>query len=152
MADIASDRAWTIRVRLVDGAARAYASTSSFDVGSQANLQRINAQPSAVEYLLGALGADLALGLRQATRARGVAVDDLELSLSGRLDNPLVQAGVIGEEGHAGLASVVGTAYLTVDTEPSVIDDAWREALDRSPVFQTLSRSTDVSIVLRIIL
>jgi hypothetical protein len=58
---------------------------------------------SAVEYLLGALGADLLNGLRVARRRR-VHLDRVEATVEGRLGNPLVHLAVVGGEGSPELA------------------------------------------------
>lgn|SRR5689334_3273133 len=145
------DHAWSLRVRWVDGHARAYARAQSFDVVEQASLRESDPHPSAIEYLLGALGADLAWGLRRAAERRSLVIHDLELSLAGRLDNALVHFGVIGERGHAGLKSVTGAAYVSAEADSSEVEEAWREAIERSPSYQTLSRAADISIALRIV-
>src|SRR5262245_13521552 len=105
------DHAWSVRVRWTDDSARAYARSQSFDVHAQASLRERDPHPSAIEYLLGALGGDLACGFRAEAARRSLAIHALEISLSGRLDNVLVHLGVIGEEGHAGLKSIAGVAY-----------------------------------------
>ena len=78
-------------------------------------------------------------------------IDDLELSLAGRLDNVLVHLGVAGEHGHAGLKSITGTIYVSSDADEATIEALWKATLARSPLFATLSRSADVSISLRIV-
>ena len=84
--------------------ARAYARGQSFDVGSQASLRESDAQPSAVEYVLGALGGDLLCGLERAAEGQGIPLHAIEIALNGRLDNVLTHLGVVGEQGHPGFA------------------------------------------------
>ena len=145
------DHAWTVRVRWTgDRGAQAYARAQSFGVGAQASLRESDPAPSAIEYLLGALGGDLACGFHLEASARSVSLHGLELSLAGRLDNILVHLGVIGERGHSGLKSITGTIYVSSDADEATIEAAWKATLARSPLFTTLSRCADVSISLRI--
>jgi hypothetical protein len=131
--------------------ARAYGRGQSFDVGSQASLRESDDAPSAVEYLLGALGGDLVCGLERAGEGQGIPIDAVEISLNGRLDNILTHLGVVGEQGHPGFASIEGTAYVASDAEEDAIQRAWQRTLDRSPLYQTLSRCAAVAIALRVV-
>src|SRR5262245_40115099 len=129
------DHAWSVRIqRTAEAGARAYARTQSFDVRAQASLRESDGHPSAVEYLLGALGGDLVCGCQREASAKGLAIHAVELSISGRLDNVLVHVGVIGEDGHAGFASIAGTLYVCASGPIQEIDAAWRDTLVRSPL------------------
>ena len=144
------DHAWAVRIRPVGtNDARVYARTSAFDVGDQASLRESDPHPSALEYVLGALGADLLQGFRIQAARRSLVIHDLEVALSGRLNNVLVHLGVIGEHGHAGLESVTGTLYASADADEDLLQSVWQEVLTRSPVFNTLSRAAVVSVELR---
>ena len=51
------DHPFPVRIQRTSlGVARAYARTQSFDIGSQASVRETDDAPSAVEYVLGALG------------------------------------------------------------------------------------------------
>ena len=128
------------------GAARAYARVQAFDVGSQASLVEEDSHPSAVEYLLGALGGDLLRGLDRAAAGTGVTLYAAEITLSGLLDNILVHLGVIGEQGHPGFKAIDGTLYISSDADQPTIESVWRRTLERSPLYNTLTRCSDVSI------
>ena len=132
------------------GVARAYARVHAFDVGSQASLVETDPQPSAVEYLLGALGGDLVRGLDRAAAAAGVTLHAVEITLSGRLDNILVHLGVIGEQGHPGFRAIDGTIYVSSDSDQPAIESAWARTLARSPLYNTLTRCADVTIRLAV--
>jgi hypothetical protein len=145
------DHAFAVRVqRSAARAPRAYARGQSFEVGSQASLRELDPHPSAVEYALGALGGDLLCGLERVAAAEGLPLHGLEISLSGRLENILVQLGVIGEQGHPGFAAIDGTVYVSTDGDPQTVESAWRTTLARSPLYNTLSRCASVSIHLRV--
>jgi hypothetical protein len=155
-----NDHTWTVRVERVAGPAsetgksyerRVYARNHSFSVGKQASFEPTDAQPSAVEVLLGALGADVVAGFEAEAARRRVPLDGVEMRLSGRLDNVLTHLGVIGEAGHPGFASIQGTLYVTADADRDALDALWRAALQRSPLVNTLNRSVELSLDLRIV-
>ncbi len=146
-----TDYTWTVRVeRVGEKQAKAYARNHAFVVGEQAGFDASDRHPSAVEYLLGALGGDLIRGFEAQAARRRVDLDGIELRLSGRLNNPLTHLGVIGEAGHPGLESVEGTLYVSADAEEAVLEELWEETLARSPLFHTLRRCGEVVIELRV--
>ena len=143
---------WTLRVRHVgDSEAAAYARNNTFTVGQPASFRQTDPHPSAVEYLLGALGADLTNGFYLCASKLGIHVDALEMSLSGRLGNALVYLGVIGEDGDPGFDDIAGVFYVRADSGEELISRAWQTTLDRSPVANTLKHGVTISIELRIV-
>ena len=146
------DRAWPVRIRWTeDGVARAYARSQTFAIDSQASLRESDPQPSALEYLLGALGGDLMCGFRKLADAQSIEILDLEIVLEGRLQNVLVHLGVIGERGDSGLTSVTGSVYVSAIGDPEAVESAWRETLKRAPVYSTLARSVEMEIELKLV-
>ena len=141
-----TDYLFPVRIQqTAGGSARAYARVI-FDVGSQASLREADDAPSAVEYVIGALGGDLVCGLQRAAEAEGISVHGIEITLNGRLDNILTHLGVVGEHGHPGFAAIEGTAYIGADADESTLTRAWQRTLARSPLYNTLTRCADVSI------
>ena len=102
-----------------------------------------------LEYVLGALGADLVSGLRRAARRRRLAVDDVEVVVTGTLNNPLTYLGVIGETGHPGLERVAARVYVAADGDEAALQDAWQEALARSPFVGVLARAVTLELTLK---
>jgi hypothetical protein len=142
---------WTLRVRWVaNNQASVYARNNSFTVGKPASFAQTDPHPSAVEYLMGALGADLTNGLEAVAQQRGVAVDALEMTLRGRLKNPLVYLGVIGEQGDPGFAEIEGTLYASSPADEETLQDIWRTTLERSPIANTLKHGVVLRIVLQV--
>lgn len=142
---------WAVRVHSVGPEhARAYARNHAIDVGLAASFKDTDPQPSAIEMLLGALGADLVNGLEALARRRGIALDGIELQLTAELGNPLVHLGVVGETGDPGLARVDGTLYVGADAEPAVVEEMWQLVRARSPLWATLGRACAVAIELRL--
>jgi uncharacterized OsmC-like protein len=145
-----ASHAWTMRVRWVaHNEAVVYARNNSFSIGQPASFRQSDPHPSAVEYLLGALGGDLANGFQACASERGVQVDDIELKLSGRLHNPLVYLGVIGETGDPGFAEITGTLYVSADADEDTLKAIWQTTLERSPIANTLKRGLSLRIDLR---
>jgi OsmC-like protein len=130
--------------------ARAYGRGQSFDIGSQASLSELDEHPSAVEYVLGALGGDLVCGLERAAEGLGVPLHAVEIALNARLDNLLTHLGVVGERGHPGFRAIEGTMYVSSDSDQPAIESAWQRTLARSPLYNTLTRCADVTIRLAV--
>lgn len=144
---------WTTRVRGTGkNEATAYARNQTFAVHGQASFKETDPHPSAVEYLLGALGGDIITGFAAHAARRGIVVDALEASISGRLNNPLVFLGVVGETGHPGFEAISGTLYVSADADEPALQEAWRETLARSPLVNTLQRCITLSLELQITL
>ena len=145
-----TDYAWTSRVSWVgDGWATAYARNHAFTVGGQASFREADAHPDAVEYLLGALGGDLISGFASHATRRGVEVDAMEASIFGRLNNPLVYLGVVGESGHPGFDTISCTLYVSADADEEVLKEVWRTTLARSPLVNTLDRCVGLTLNLQ---
>ena len=143
----ASDHAWAVRARRIGpDETRVYARNHAFAVGAQASLRDSDAHPSAIEYLLGAFASDLLRGFEAQAARRQVAVHAGEINLQGRLDNVLVHLGVVGETGHTGLAAVTGTFYISADVDQEALEEIWRATIERSPLYQTLSRCAAIEI------
>ncbi len=151
--DAGAPYVWTARVRGTgENEATAYARTQAFALGGQASFKEADPHPSAVEYLLGALGGDLIAGFAEHAARRGIVVDALEASISGRLNNPLVFLGVVGETGHPGFEAISGTLYASTDADEPILREIWQETLARSPLANTLQRCVALSLELQITL
>jgi uncharacterized OsmC-like protein len=142
---------WSVRVRSLGvSESRAYARNHTIVVGQQASLKESDPHPSAIEYMLAALGADLASGLRREAERAGTALDAVEIALAAELDNALVHLGVIGEEGSARVKSVDATLYVQTDAGEDDVRRLLEASLPRSPLFATLSRSVEIHLKLRV--
>jgi len=147
--DRAKSFAWMARVRWTGGMqAQAYVRNHSFAVGQPASFDTRDPAPSAVEYLLAALGGCLAVGFQWRASRRGIDVRNLEVSLKAQVDNILVFLG-IEESGHAGLRGIEGALYVEAEAEDEVLHALWDETLLRSPVTQSLIRRVPVHIPIK---
>jgi len=148
-----SDHTWTVRVNWIAGQeAKAYTRNHGFTVGQPAGFDQADPHPSAVEYLLGALGGDLVNGFYAQAKRRRITVDAIEMRLSGRLNNVLTHLGVIGETGHPGFESITGTLYVSAEADEPLLQEIWRTTLERSPLVNTLQRCVKLSLNLQTIL
>lgn len=143
---------WRARVR-GSGARRAtvYCRNFRFETGQPASFEEKDENPSAVEYLLGALGSDLAVGFGTECARRGIALDDVELSVRGRLHNVLAHLGL--EEGDPSLAEVEIKCFVSPREEGSAaaIQSVWEQTLARSPLAATLAKAADLRARLSIV-
>ena len=143
---------WSVRVRPGQGGqAVASARSNLFNICGQASFREADPNPSAVEYLLGVLGGDLLSGFAAQARRVDLSLYALEVTVSGRLNNPLVYLGVVGEEGHPGFEEISGTLYVSADAEEQDLEALWQETLRRSPLVNTLRRAVALTLALRVI-
>jgi len=98
-----------------------------------------------VEQLLGALGNCLAVGYAANASAAGIAIDSLEIELSGHLD---LHTFLGLKEGHAGYSSIQATVKLTSDATEEDLELLHAKVTSTSPVGHTLARPIPVSIEL----
>lgn len=126
--------------------ATAYARRHRFDVGDALQFDEEAPYVSALEYVLGALAADLVMGLRRSARRERVELDQIEAVVKGSVDNPLAYLRVVGEEGHAGLVRATVKVY-TSSTEPTErVALLWKDVLAHSPLVRTLAPSVELAL------
>jgi TusA-related sulfurtransferase/uncharacterized OsmC-like protein len=147
--DKARSFVWSARVRWTEGMqARAFIRNHSFNVGQPASFDTQDPAPSAVEYLLAAIGGCLAVGFQWRASQRGIEVRNLEVSLQAQADNILVFLG-LEEQGHPGLKQIEGRLYIDADGDEDALQELWQETLRRSPVTQSFLREVAVQLELR---
>ena len=129
---------------------RVYARNHAGDVGQPASFDVKDAAPSAVEYVLNALAACLAMGLQLRASRAGVTIDELEVALSASIENINVFLG-LETDGHAGFKEITGTAYVQSDSDDATIQKLWAETLRTSPVANSLTRPVPLTIEVKVI-
>lgn len=143
---------WTARVTTEAGErAAVFVRRHRFSAGRPLEFDRESEAISPLEYLLGALGADLLNGLRSVARRRRVTLDRVEATVEGRLDNPLVHLAVVGETGHPGLVAARVKLYATSPNPETDVRAAWAETLERSPLACTLRGCVTLSLELHLV-
>ena len=145
----ARDYRWQTRIHWDGGLqATVFCRNHSWAVGQPASFDVRDDAPSAVEYLLGALGACLAMGFQIRASQQNVEIDELEISLSGQIDNIFVFLGT-EQAGHSGFKEIKGTIYVASDADEEVLETLWEETLAASPITNTLTRGADINVNLR---
>lgn len=141
---------WRLRARSTGHMkSTVYCRNFSFDVGQPASFEEKDRHPSAVEYLLGALAGALATGFRTETARDGLAVDDIELTVRGRLDNVLAFLGI--EAGDPSVARIELKCFASSFDDEAKLREAWKRATERSPLAATLAKAVDLELKLAIV-
>lgn len=142
----ARDHRWSARVRWDGGlSAKVYCRNHSWTVGQPASFDLKDESPSAVELLLSALGGCLSMTFQILASRRGVKIDEMEITLGGKINNIFVFLGS-EKDGHSGFDEITGAAYVSSMADEGELEEIWKEALRVSPVMTTLSRGAKVDI------
>lgn len=141
------DTRWTLRVT----AARPSGSTvhvrkHSFAAGAPISFDAEYGAITAMEYLLGALGADLVGGIQSVARRRRVEIDDVEAVVHGVLHNPMVYLRVVGEVGDAGIRAIEARVYISSLEDEDRVRAVWTEVLESSPTVNTLHKAVKLDL------
>ena len=138
---------WTLRVRSTDHErVRVFARKHQFEVGAPVEFDEEGTTISALEYALGALGAELTGGLRRLARSRRIHLDHVEAVIQAELNDPLAAIGVIGAKGHAGIEWVRIKVYVSTGETDEAVERVWQEVLQISPLFRTFQESARVEV------
>jgi hypothetical protein len=142
---------WGVRVRASGRTgAVVYARQCSFAVGSPLPFDVDEERATALELFLGALGADVVAGFRALAARRRLEVDEVEATVEARLDNPLVHLGVIGEQGHPGIASVALRVHVATREPEAKMREVFDEAVRRSSLLRTIGSAAALDVVVRV--
>ena len=129
-----------------------YARQHSFRVGTPIHFDIEYEEISALEYVLGALAADLVGSFRALAHKRRLDVDQVEALVHGELGNPLVYLGVIGENGNPAISRIVVKCYVSSLNEEHEVERVWADALARSPLAQTFLNAGTLEITLQVVI
>jgi hypothetical protein len=150
-ANVTRAAVWSVRVRATGrDRATAYVRRHRFEIGAPVQFDAEAEAISAVEYVLGALAADLVNGFAALARRRRLAVEAVEAVVTGELNNPLTVLAVIGEAGHPGMERAAVKVYVTSGASDDDVRQVWSDALERSPLARTLRAAVSLQIDLRI--
>ena len=142
---------WDLRVSSdADDQATVFVRRHAFAVGLPLQFDPAYGRITALEYVLGALGADLANGLRAAAHRRRLAVDRVEALVQGELDNALTHLGVVGERGHPGVRRISVKVFVSSFEPEAGIRSAWEETLARSPLVRTFRDAMQLELTLQV--
>ncbi len=143
---------WTVRVSSVGNAANAFVRKHDFTVGDAIHFDEEYPHITALEFVLGAIGADVVNGLRSLARKRRVEIDHVEANVQAELNNPLTFLGVVGEAGHPGLERVQVKIYVSSLSPRDELESVWNEMIERSPLIQTFRSAIDLELTWKVIL
>jgi uncharacterized OsmC-like protein/TusA-related sulfurtransferase len=147
--DQARNFVWRARVRGRGSMeAEVFVRNHSFVVGQPASFDTADQAISAIEYLLGSLGACLAVGFQWRASQKQITVHNLEVALQARAQDILVYLG-LQAAGNPGLAEVRAVVYVDADTDVETLEELLAETVRRSPVTQTFQNGGAFHVELR---
>jgi uncharacterized OsmC-like protein len=136
------DTRWTLRITATQPlGCMAHVRKHSFAVGAPVSFDAEYGAITALEFLLGALGADLVGGIQTVARRRRVEIDDVEVVVHGVLHNPMVYLRVVGEEGDTSVRNIEARVYISSLDDEARVREVWAEVLEISPVVNTLAKA-----------
>jgi hypothetical protein len=121
----------------------------SVEVGQPASFETSDKHPSAVEYLITALAGDLTTGFATECAKSSLSVDDIEMTVSGKLNNILAHLGL--EEGDPSFASIEIKLFVSSFEDEAKVREAWDRTILRSPLAATLKKAVDLKIKFSIV-
>jgi uncharacterized OsmC-like protein len=141
------DTRWTLRVTAVQPfGSKVHVRKHSFAAGAPLSFDTEYGAITALEYLLGAVGADLVGGIQTVARRRRVEVDDVEVVVHGMLHNPMVYLRAVGEVGDAGIRAIEARVYISSFEDEARVRAVWMEVLETSPIANTLSKAVKLDL------
>ncbi|OIJ14546.1 osmotically inducible protein OsmC [Anaerobacillus arseniciselenatis] len=143
---------WSIRVREDEGlSAKAFSRNHTLTSGQPADFSPKVEAPSAIDYLLTSLGSCLVVGFKAHASRRNIEIDEMELTLKGKLENILYHM-EIEDEGSPKIEEISGVFYVTSPSEEKELYDVWNVTVARSPIFRTLQTSVSMNIKFQVVL
>ena len=102
----------------------------------------------ALEYALGALGAELVGGLQEFAVRRRLVLDNVEALVQGEIEDPLVYLEVIGEAGQPRIRSVDIKVYVASPETEQIVRQLFEDVLTRLPLVGTFRAAVHLDIQL----
>jgi hypothetical protein len=144
---------WTARATTTgDERATVFARKNKIEIGLPLSFDVDYEMTTALEHVLGALAADIAMGMKKLAQKRRLEVDNVEVVVIGELDNPLMHIGVVGEKGHPGLKKLRIHAYVGSLEDESKVREVWNEMLEKSPLVNTFRPALEFEMKMDVIL
>jgi len=136
-----------ITLRVTGGArdvARVAVRRHQFSVGRPIEFDGSSPRIAALEYALGALGAEVVNGLREFALRRRLRLDGVEAVVSAELEHELVYLDVIGESGHPAIRRLHVKLFVAC-ADAVAVRALFDEVLQKLPLTRTLSAATRLS-------
>lgn len=137
---------WVVRVSGMDGLqAKVHSRNHTLVVGQPAEFSEKVDAPSAVDHLLAALSSCLVVGFKSHSSRRNMIIDQMEMTLKGKLDNVLYHM-ELEDTGSPRVTEIQGTFYVTSPNDEEELLDVWNITKERSPMYQTLKDSVNIQL------
>ena len=137
----------TLRITATEqDVARVSVRRHQFSVGRAIDFDEDGPAVTALEYALGAVGAEIVGGLRAFARRRRIELDEVEAVVNGEIENPLVYLEVVGETGHPRVARVHVKVYVASPEDEQTVRRLLNEVLERLPLVCTLREAIRLEI------
>lgn len=134
---------WRLRVRAGENqTSTVYCRNFSWKLGQPASFEERDRNPCAVEGLLGALGAALATGYATECSRDSLEMDDIEITVKGRLNNILAHLGM--EEGDPSFSAIEVRCFASTLDDEKKARTAWERTVARSPLAATLAKAVEL--------
>lgn len=141
---------WRLRVRATGPLkSTVYCRNFSFDIGQPASFEEKDRHPSAVEVMLGALAGDLTTGFANECARASLQMDDVEISIKGKLGNVLAHLGL--QEGDPSFSRIEVKCFASTMEDEAQVRAAWDRTVTHSPLASTLSRAVSLELKLAIV-
>lgn len=141
----AKEYEWRLRIRSTGHLkSTTYCRNFSWQTGQPASFEEKDANPSALEQLFGALGACLCNGFATQCAKDGLEMDDIEVTVRGRLHNVMAHLGL--EEGDPSISVIDVKCFASTLDDEDTAKAAWETTVARSPIASTLAKSTTLNI------
>lgn len=119
-----------------------YSRNVSWKSGASLGFDRKTTLPTALEQMLGSLLADVIASFAMQCSQRQLLIDEQEATVNANLHNTLAAVGV--ESGDASIKAMALALFVTSPATSDQLTEAWKVALEASPVFQTLSKACEL--------
>jgi hypothetical protein len=146
-----SDNTFSWRLRITGAesdAARVSARRHQFTVGRPIDFDAESLHVMALEYALGAVGAEIVTGLRVFAKRRRVELDHIEAVVDGHVSNALTYLEVVGAPGQPAVSRISIRVYISSPHDEPTVKRLWTETLERLPLVVTFGRVLDLSLEL----
>jgi uncharacterized OsmC-like protein len=119
-----------------------------FEMDRQVSFDSEQVMVSAAEYFLGSLAGSILLTILEHARREHRVIEEIEGRLRGSIENPLTLLGVKGYHQAPAIGAIQMDIYLCADLDEEELQPFCQQALERSPVYNSLRDC--LNIVIRI--
>jgi hypothetical protein len=130
-------------------AARVLVRQRQFLVGRPIEFDTASPRIAALEYAVGAIGAEVVGGLREFASRRRIEVDHVEAVVTATLEHELVYLEVVGEEGRPRITRVHLKVFVAAPDDGAV-RRLWDDLPDHLPLLSTWRSAVHVDLELAI--